>query len=358
MVDVSVTVAGMTFTNPVLPAAGPPVKDAQAIKEAVAGGAGGIVTKTISVQAAQVPRPCMAEIRGGFLNAELWSELSPEHWLEKEYPAIQDLEIPIIIGLGYSGEDIRHLAPLVEPFGQALELSTHYLGNDTSPVVEAVEAARQYSQLPVFVKLSPQVDIPRFAKAAVEAGAHGLAIINSLGPCLDLDLHTGRPLMGASGGFGWLSGRAIFPVALRAVYQAAQVVDVPILGVGGITSGIDVAKMIMAGAQAVQICTAPILEGPKVYGKIVDELKAFMETKGYEKLEDFRGLALQHVPKEHTLEKRVPRIQEENCTACGLCVQSCAYKAMELNPLIKIDAQACFGCGLCVTRCRFDALHL
>lgn len=349
--------AGLELNNPVMPAAGPPIRDGQMAIEAAKGGAGCIVTKTISVRGAEVPRPCMAEpFRGGFLNTELWSELGPEEWLEREYPLARKAGLPIMAGLGYTADDIRQLAPKVAPFADALELSTHYLGGDTSPVKEAIRAAKESCDRPVFVKLSPQVEIPTFAKAAEEAGADGIVLINSFGPCLDIDVHTGRPLMGSATGYGWLSGKAIFPLALRCVFQAAQAVSIPIIGVGGITSGVDAVKMIMAGAVAVQVCTAAILEGPSVYGRIVKEMERFMDQAGYASLADFHGLALKQKQEYATMTPVTPTIDTTLCTGCGVCARSCAYQAITVAKTAAIDSARCFGCGLCATRCPRRAI--
>lgn len=360
MVDLRVHLCGMDLKNPVMPAAGPPVKDALLAKRASEGGAGAIVTKTISVKPARVPRPNMASIRGGFMNTELWSEKGPGHWLEHEFPLISKLGLPVMIGLGYEREEIKELAEKVEPYANALELSTHYLGHDPTPVVESIKGAKEGADLPVLVKLSPQVDIPLFAKAAEEAGADGLVLINSLGPTLDFSLEDGRPYMGSQNGFGWLSGPAIFPLALRAVYEAVKRVKIPVIGVGGITTGIDATKMIMVGATAVQICTAPILKGPSVYGTIVEEMEEYMEKRGYKSLDEIRGLALEMIPSLNLYETRIPQVMEDRCTACNLCVISCVYGALKIDEekgRVSIHEKRCEGCGLCVSRCRFKALR-
>src|SRR6056297_1950570 len=143
MANISVKLFDMELKNPVMPAAGPPVKDGKAAHKAKAGGASAIVTKTISVKAAKVPRPNMAQVRGGFMNTELWSELSPEKWLEDEYPLVKKTGLPVIVGLGYTAEEIKELAVKVEPFADALELSTHYLGDDPSPIINSIKAAKE-----------------------------------------------------------------------------------------------------------------------------------------------------------------------------------------------------------------------
>ncbi len=360
MADLSVKLFDMELKNPVMPAAGPPIKDGEMAHRAKEGGTGAIVTKTISVKAAKVPRPNMAEVRGGFMNTELWSEYPPERWLEKEYPKVKETGLPVIIGLGYTSEEISKLAAQVEPFGHALELSTHYLGDDPTPVIESIKAAKEASDLPVMVKLSPQIDIPKFAKAAEDAGADGLVLINSFGPTIDIDVKTGRPLMGSENGYGWLSGKAIFPLALRAVYEAVKTVDIPVLGVGGISNGIDAVKMIMAGAQAVQVCTEAIVKGPHIYGKIAQEIDDFLEENGYNNLDEIRGMAQKAMPTEANFETKTPVITRENCTGCRLCIISCVYDANHLDEdnKIVIDSDKCEGCGLCVTRCNFAALSL
>ncbi|MEC9488938.1 MAG: 4Fe-4S binding protein [Halanaerobium sp.] len=360
MVDISVRFAGMELKNPVMPAAGPPVKDARSARLARDGGAGVLVTKTISVKAAAVPRPNMAEVRGGLLNAELWSETSPEKWFAEEYPAIAELGLPVIAGLGYSAEEIRELAPEVEPYADALELSTHYLGNDPTPVIESIQAAREAVGIPVFVKLSPQVDIVRFAAAAEEAGADGIVLINSLGPTLEIDPATGKPLLGSQDGYGWLSGQAIFPLALRCVYQAAGKVNIPVIGVGGISRGIDAIKMIMAGAEAVQVCTGAIVAGAGIYARINKEIEEFMLEYGYKSLDEIRGLAQTNRQIEANFVDFRFVVDPEKCTACGRCVTSCVYQAIEPagsgRDAVVIRQERCASCGLCLTRCRPGAI--
>ncbi|MFV9504224.1 MAG: dihydroorotate dehydrogenase [Oscillochloridaceae bacterium umkhey_bin13] len=298
MLDLRVTICGLEFRNPVLPAAGPNVRDGRHLVEAAHGGAGALVCKTVSVTAAAVPMPHMAEIRGGMLNTELWSELPPEQWLATEYPlaraAADAAGIPLIMSLGYSAEEIAQLAPLVAPFADAVELSTHYLGEDATPMVRAIAAAKAALNVPVFVKLSPLGrEMRAAARAAQAAGADAIVATNSLGPAFGLDIETGYPLLGGSNSYGWLSGPALKPLALRCVYDLAQTVDLPVLGVGGINRGEDVVEYLMAGASAVQVCTAAVLRGPSVYGKIAAQLGDWLEAHGHSSPAAIRGAVLQ-----------------------------------------------------------------
>jgi dihydroorotate dehydrogenase subfamily 1 len=362
MANLRVNVCGLELRNPILPAAGPPSKDGAALQAAANGGAGGLVTKTISVEPADVPRPCMAEIRGGLLNTELWSELPKEQWIETEYKLACETGLPVIVSLGYTAAQIRELTPLVRPFADALELSTHYVGNNIAPIVDALTAAKEAIDVPVFMKLSPHPNIQEIALALEDAGADALVMINSFGPCMGIDLESGLPLMGSKDGFGWLSGAAIKPLALRCVYDAARAVRIPIFGVGGISNGRDAAEMLMAGASAVQICTEAILRGPSVYSRIASELNAFLDEHGYTSVDEISGLTVRLMRQRGAPHaESAPHVNMERCTLCGICEKSCPYGAIHQDKdakRLEIDEEKCFHCGLCLTRCKLRAMTM
>lgn len=300
MANLTVEVCGLRFRNPVLPAAGPNVRDGRMLEEAMRGGAGGLLSKTISVDAAPVPMPHMAEVKGGFLNTELWSEMPPERWLEREYAiarrAADAAGVPLIISMGYTGQEIAQLAPKIRPWADAVELSTHYLGEDATPMIEAIAAAKRALDVPVFVKMSPLGrEMTAAAKAAKAAGADAIVATNSLGPAFGLDIESGYPLMGGANGYGWLSGPAIKPLSVRCVFDIAQAVDLPIIGVGGVSRGEDAIEFIMAGASLVQVCTAAIMRGPGVYGTIASQLGDWLDHHGYASVGDIRGLAVRKI---------------------------------------------------------------
>lgn len=353
MTDLTTRFCGLTLAHPIMPGAGPPVRDGKALLACAAGGAAALVTKTISVKAADVPSPNMADLKTYFLNTELWSELPPEQWLEVEYAITRQAGLPVIISLGYSAEDIAALAPLVAPFAEALELSTHYIGNDPRPMQDAIRAAKA-TGLPVWVKMSPFREPQALAQAAQEAGADGIVAVNSYGPAFGVDIeHGGRPWMGGKG-YGWISGPALKPIALRMIYDIARAVEIPIIGVGGISTGADVVEFLMAGATAVQVCTAAITNGPQIYGKIAAQLGKWLDEHGYGSVEEIRGLALRHpVP----VMTQPPHLRVERCIGCNRCVTSCVYEALYLvEKKIHIHEERCAKCGLCISRCPVDAL--
>jgi dihydroorotate dehydrogenase subfamily 1 len=357
-VDLSVEICGLRFPNPVLTAAGPPVRDGAALLECAAGGAGGLVAKTISRHAADVPTPNMAEVAHGFLNTELWSELPPEQWLDHELPLARTAGLPLVVSLGYTAADVAWLAPRVVPFADALELSTHYIGEDPAPMADAIRAAKDAVGVPVLVKLSPLGrEMAHAAEAAATAGADGIVAINSFGPVLAIDLETGRPRMGGNDGFGygWLSGPALKPLAVRCVADVARAVDIPVIGCGGVARGTDVIEMAMAGASAVQVCTAAILRGREVFGRIAREAGQWLAGHGYRELADVRGMALRAPVAAHVAGP--PLLDLDLCNGCALCEGSCVYDAIRVvDGKAALDEARCEKCGLCITRCRPGAL--
>ncbi len=360
MADLAVEVCGLRFPNPVMPAAGPPGWNGEAMRACAEGGAGGIVSKTVSVRPAVVPTPNMAQVSGGFLNTELWSELPVEQFIEREYPVAREAGVPLLISLGYTAEEIAALAPRVRPFADALELSTHYIGDDPTPMMQAIRAAKDAVDVPVFVKLSPFRDMRAAAQAAAEAGADGIVAVNSFGPCLGVDVESGRLLMGSQEGYGWLSGPALKPLALRCVFDVARAVDLPIIGVGGVSKGTDAIEFFMAGAAAVGVCTAAILKGPAVFGKIARQIGAWLDGHGYGSVADVQGLAIRRWEERDFRTVHVPPdLDVDACTGCGLCETSCVYDAIHVvDGKAVLTPEACCGCGLCVTRCPVRALAI
>jgi dihydroorotate dehydrogenase (NAD+) catalytic subunit len=354
-VDLAVEICGIRFPNPILSAAGPPVRDGAALLACAEGGVGGLVTKTISRTAAEPTTPNMAEISHGFLNAELWSELPSERWIEHEYAIAREAGLPVVVSMGYTAEDIAELAPKVRPFADALELSTHYIGEDAEPMIAAIRTAKAAVDVPVFVKLSPLGrEMRRAAEQAQAAGADAIVAINSFGPCLAIDIETAQPRMGGADGYGWLSGPALKPLAVRCVHDCASVVDIPVIGCGGVSRGTDAIEMLMAGAVAVQVCTAAILRGPGVFGKIAAETGAWLGRHGYASPAEVTGLALH---RSGTHPEGPPVLDLDLCNGCGLCELSCDRDAIHVvDGKAVLDEDRCERCGLCVSRCRPGAL--
>ena len=387
-VNMKLDVAGIPLKNPVLTAAGPTSRDADTLMQAARGGVGGLVAKTISVKPAEVPRPNMQtldrgksqwllatamqnqvvrferiQVRGayGLLNHELWSDKPYEKWLKHEYPKAKEAGLSLIASVGYTPEELQKLAPLVEKACvDGIEFSTHYIETDPKVFNEVAKTLKEAVDIPVFAKMSPHVkDLTIFTKA-VEKHVDGFVAINTLGPCLHVDIETGRPLLGGPGGVGWLSGPAIKPLAVRCVADIAKGTKKPVIGVGGVSTGADAIEFLMCGATAVQVCTAAILEGNAVYGRIADEMADFLKSHGHDSPLDVRGIALKHLPAETLrIQSLPPTVDEEACSGCGLCNKSCTYAAIAVNPdtsKAQVDSELCYGCGVCVSICPHRAL--
>ncbi|MHB1318289.1 MAG: alpha-hydroxy-acid oxidizing protein, partial [Anaerolineae bacterium] len=152
------------------------------------------------------------------------------------------------------------------------------------------EAVRRVYGGPLLVKLSPNApEIVAVARAVMSAGADGLTAVNTLGPGMIIDIHARRPIL--ANRTGGLSGPAIRPVAVRCVYEISALMDVPIVGTGGINSGADVLEMIMAGATAVGIGSALETEGERVFARVLAELSQLMAELGIVDLAEIRGCA-------------------------------------------------------------------
>ncbi len=232
---------GLVLKNPLMPASGPLSGDLEKLEYLYKQGIGAIVTKTVSSKPAVVPRPCIYGDRDFVMNSELWSEYPYEMWIEEILPKLPT-DVPRIISVGYTKEDMALLIPLLDPFADAFEISTHYVGKDLSVIAETVKTIRRGTDKPIYMKVSPHIPDPvGFAKAVREAGATGIAAINSLGPTMNIDIKTRSIVYGNADGFAWTSGPAIKNLALAFVYLIKQAMpDFTVLGVGGVKTADDV----------------------------------------------------------------------------------------------------------------------
>jgi ferredoxin len=170
----------------------------------------------------------------------------------------------------------------------------------------------------------------------------------------------------ASGGYAWLSGAAIKNIALRCVWDISRQVDIPVIGCGGIARGADVVEFLMAGAGAVQVCTAAVLQGPGVFGRITRELNAWLDGHGWTSVSDVRGDAQRRMAgREVRTTHMPPRLNPDLCIGCEICPTSCVYGALEMvgerkTPSYKVRVleDRCWGCGICATRCPTRALAI
>lgn len=362
---------GFTLRSPLIAASGPMSRDYLSIKRLEAAGIGAVITKTILLKPSVNPQPCLYRGDNYFLNTERCSTIPLKQWLSEELPKLRKLGIPIIASIGMTPVDVEKLARLVIEAGvDMLELSIFTSYDDPTPMIEAVHRVKKAVNVPVSVKLSHDVyDIVKFAKALREAGTDAISAIDAVKAGLNLDLKTGHPGL-LEQGFGRISGEMIKHIALYDVAQLAHYVELPIIGTGGIMSGIDALEMISCGAAAVGICTAMIVKGPVAVSRINKQIIQFMQNQGISSLEDLRGRVLAQIDFPKSTEERreyekravkslnkVAFIDQKVCTKCELCHRICFYGAAEKDKeRFLIRSSACEGCGLCISICPVEAI--
>ncbi len=344
MADLRTSLAGLSLEHPLVLASGPLSWDGEAIARAHRAGAAAIVTKTISRTAARSPRPHIASVPGGVLNAERWSDLSPRQWVERELPLAKDSGATVIASVGPTPDDVDSLARALERAGaDALEVVSYVEAALPDMVRLAVEAV----DVPVFAKLNANGrDLVGTARACVVRGAAAITAIDSLGPALRVDLERRRPLLGAAS--AWWSGPAILPQALHAVSVVHDAVGVPIVGTGGVGDADAAIEMLFAGASAVGLCSAPLVSGLGLFSRMRDAMGERLDRLGIAAVRGAVGAMAGEVETGFIL-----RFDAGACAGCGACVRICPYRARRSPDAV---LTACRGCGLCVSVCPRGAL--
>lgn len=300
-IDLKVKIGSLTLRNPVLTASGTFGYGREFASLVNLHRLGGIIVKGISLEPRPGnPPPRIAETPCGMLNAIGLENVGVEQFVVDKLPFLKDMGSKIIVNiLGDSVEDYRRLAArLSEVEGiDALEVNISCpnvkkggvaFGTDPDMAQTVTAAVVGETNLPVIVKLSPNVtDITLIAEAVEAGGAHAVSLINTL-LGMAIDIHSRRPKLGNV--MGGLSGPAIRPVAVRMVYQVAGKVSIPIVGIGGIATAQDALEFIMAGASGVQIGTANFYN-PGAAEEIIDGLKDFLVSKGEKSVTDLIGAA-------------------------------------------------------------------
>ena len=245
------------------------------------------------------PTPRIAEAPGGMLNAVGLQNPGVDVVIAEELPKLRAVfRKPVIANVsGFSVEEYAEVCARLDREEQVGWLEVNIscpnvhgggmsFGTDPKAAAEVTRAVKAVTTKPVLVKLSPNVtDIVAVARACEDAGADGLSLINTL-LGLRLDLRTRKPILANT--TGGLSGPAVFPIALRMVWQVSQAVRIPVVGLGGVSSAEDVLEMLLAGASAVQIGAAN-LRDPLVCLRILDALPGVMDRYGIENLTDIIG---------------------------------------------------------------------
>jgi dihydroorotate dehydrogenase (NAD+) catalytic subunit len=304
MSRLNIALPGLNLKNPIMPASGCFGFGREYSQFYDLSQLGAIMIKATTVEPRfGNPTPRVAETSAGMLNAIGLQNPGLEKVISNELPWLSQYDVPIIANVaGSVEEDYIEVARSISKVSNvhALELNiscpnvkTGGIAFGTIPEVakQLTRKVKEVSDVPVYVKLSPNVtNIVEMAKAVEAGGADGLTMINTL-VGMRLDLKTGKPIL--ANRTGGLSGPAIKPVALRMIYEVSQAVNIPIIGMGGIESAEDVIEFFYAGASAVAVGTANFVD-PFVCPTIIDELPLLLDQLGYEHISECRGRSWQN----------------------------------------------------------------
>tara|TARA_R110000751_G_scaffold189187_4_gene295293 strand:+ start:86288 stop:87598 length:1311 start_codon:yes stop_codon:yes gene_type:complete len=395
MADISTNFLGIKSPNPFWLASAPPTDKAYNVERAFEAGWGGVVWKTLGEAGPPVVNvngPRYGAIYGpdrrllGLNNIELITDRDLEINLreitevKKRWPdraMIVSLMVPceeeswkaILQRVNETGADGIELN-----FGCPHGMSERGMGAAVGQVPEYIEMVsrwcKQYTDLPVIVKLTPNITDVRYpARAARKGGADAVSLINTINSivAVDLDNLAPVPTIDGKGSHGGYCGPAVKPIALNMVAEIARDVEthgLPISGIGGINTWRDAAEFIALGCGTVQVCTAAMTYGFKIVQEMTEGLSDWMDEKGYQSLEDFQGKAVPNVSDWQYLNLNYvtkARIDQDSCIKCGRCHIACedtSHQAItnmvDGARMFEVIDEECVGCNLCVSVCPVE----
>jgi dihydropyrimidine dehydrogenase (NAD+) subunit PreA len=389
MSSLETTILDLKFPNPFVLASGPRTANAESIMNAFHAGWGGAVLETLTLRSEISIRRESHEIRSGRVK---WgrigslpiSPLSLNEW-ESEIGKIRSAfpNHPLIASViaGNSPDAWQELASRLSAAGiDGFEINTNYpsyagkddrpieLGQDPQALAAIVGWVRAATQVPILVKISPNVtDVLPSARAALEAGADAFTAIAGLRGIGGIDFTDFSPLptLDAHDMAGTYTGTGLKPVALRWTAVLARAFDVPLLGSGGVSTWQDAVEFFAVGAGAVQVGTAVEWHGIGIIDQLKDGLEDYLEKHGFSNMRVIRGKALPFIVGFDQLDleyKLVATLVESECIGCDLCVRACndgGFQAITMvDDIAIVDPAKCDGCGLCIYVCPPDIMSL
>jgi len=304
--DLSVEFCGVKLTNPLVLASGVLGTTPELLLRVARSGAGMVTTKSCGPgPRVGYPNPTVLDWGHGLINAVGLANPGVEAEVEIVARAREGLS-PLGVALAASifADTVDGFAEVARKMSEAqpdfIELNVSCpnvadeMGQpfacDAGQAAEVTARVKEVTTVPVIVKLSPNVtDIGSIARSVEQAGADAIAAINTLGPGMIIDVHSGKPVLANK--VGGISGPAIRPIAVRCVYDIYEAVKIPTIGIGGVSNGRDVLEMVMAGATAVGIGSAVRHRGFAAFGHALEELRAIMVRQGFGSLKELVGIA-------------------------------------------------------------------
>lgn len=391
MSTLKTSVLGIEFENPFLLASAPPTASIESIDKAFEMGWGGAVLKTITPDNLEMteasPRYAIMKENGkviGLQNIELLSHNTIQYWvdgikyLKKKHPAkviIASIMAPVERKEWQNIVHIINDTPIDAfelnfscPHGMPERNIGMAIGTSAEISILITSWVKSVATKPVFVKLTPNVtNITWIANAVERAGADGLSAINTVQSFMGINLETLEPVLNVDGQstYGGLSGEAVKPIGLKCVAQLRQNLNLPILGMGGISNWEDAAQYIALGSDALQICTEVMINGYGIIEGFKSGLLNYLEEKGMKDISELKNIAISKITTHEKLNKEYhlyPEINKEVCLKCGKCVKICSeseHQALSKdNFQIKLNKDNCVGCSLCSHVCPKEAIKM
>ncbi len=391
MADLSVDFVGIKSPNPFWLASAPPTDKEYNVVRAFKAGWGGVVWKTLGEDPPIVnvsSRYGALHINDdrivGFNNIELITDrpldvnLREIKQVKKGWP---DRAVVVSLMVPCEEQSWKNILKRVEEteadgielnFGCPHGMSERGMGSAVGQVPEYVEMVarwcKQNTRMPVIVKLTPNItDIRKPARAAKAGGADAVSLINTISSIcgIDLDHFAPMPMVDGKGTHGGYCGPAVKPIAMNMTAEIArdpETQGLPISAIGGISNWRDAAEFVALSAGTVQVCTAAMHHGFRIVDDMITGLSNWMDSKGYRKVDDFRGRAVPNVTDWQYLNinyKTVAAIDQEKCIKCGLCHIACedtshqaiAAKRLDGKRHYQVIDEECVGCNLCQHVC-------
>ncbi len=301
MINLNIKIPGLDLKNPIIPASGTCGFGEELAELYDLSILGGIMVKATTVEQRlgnKTPRVC--EVYGGMLNAIGLANPGLSYVLEHKLPFLEKFDTCVIANV--AGKEIEDYVTVAREMSKqdivkALEINISCpnvkeggiaFGTNPKVAYEITKRVKEVSTKPIYIKLSPNVsNIVEIAKAVSDAGADGITMINTLSG-MRLDLKTGKPVL--ANGSGGFSGPAVKPVAIKMIYDVYKNVNIPIIGMGGVSNAYDVLEFLYAGASAVAVGTANLID-PYVCKQIIEDLPKVLEEYGFTDINDAIGFA-------------------------------------------------------------------
>ncbi|KFE35844.1 NAD-dependent dihydropyrimidine dehydrogenase subunit PreA [Thioclava atlantica] len=397
MADLRSEFIGIKSPNPFWLASAPPTDKEYNVRRAFEAGWGGVVWKTLGSEGPPVVNvngPRYGAIYGadrrllGLNNIELITDrplqtnLREIKAVKRDYP---DRALIVSLMVPCDEESWKAILPLVEEtgadgvelnFGCPHGMAERGMGSAVGQVPEYIEMVtrwcKQYTRMPVIVKLTPNItDIRRPAEAAKRGGADAVSLINTINSItsVDLDDFAPEPTIDGKGTHGGYCGPAVKPIALNMVAEIArssETAGLPISGIGGVTTWRDAAEFMALGAGNVQVCTAAMTYGFKVVQEMISGLSDYMDRKGFASTSDLVGRAVPNVTDWQYLNLNYvtkAEINQDDCIKCGRCYAACEDTshqaiAMSEDRVFTVKDEECVACNLCIDVCPVDCITM